>query len=67
MSIWTVPRPTHGNSRRRTVTGYLGGAEATKVRLGNPMLTHVRFPMYIAVRLWGGNLRDRRVRTLLKA
>lgn len=49
-------------------TGYLGGAVATHVRLGNPMLTHVLFPVYIAVLLWGGlSLRDRRVRTLLEA
>ena len=47
-------------------TGYLGGAVATHVRVGNPMLTHVLFPVYIAVLLWGGLwLRDRRVRTLL--
>ena len=49
-------------------TGYLGGAVATHVRLGNPMLTHVLFPVYIAVLLWGGlYLRDGRVRTLLEA
>jgi hypothetical protein len=48
-------------------TGYLGGAIATHVRLGNPLLTHVLFPVYVAALLWGGLwLRDERVRALLR-
>ena len=47
-------------------TGYLGGAIATHVRVGNPLFTHVLFPVYVALLLWGGLwLRDRRVRALL--
>jgi hypothetical protein len=47
-------------------TGYLGGAIATHVRLGNPLLTHVLFPIYVALLLWGGLwLRDRRLRRLV--
>jgi hypothetical protein len=47
-------------------TGYLGGAIATHVRVGNPLLTHTLFPIYVAALLWGGLwLRDRRVRALL--
>ena len=47
-------------------TGYLGGAIATHVRLGNPLFTHVLFPIYVAVLLWGGLwLRDVRLRALL--
>jgi hypothetical protein len=47
-------------------TGYLGGAIATHVRIGNPLFTHILFPVYVAVLLWGGLwLRDRRVRALL--
>lgn len=47
-------------------TGYLGGAVATHVRIGNPLFSHVLFPVYVALLLWGGLwLRDRRVRTLL--
>ena len=47
-------------------TGYLGGAIATHVRLGNPLFSHVLFPIYVAVLLWGGlYLRDVRVRALL--
>src|ERR1041384_4081752 len=35
-------------------TGYLGGAVATHVRVGNPLFTHVLFPVYIATLLWAG-------------
>jgi hypothetical protein len=49
-------------------TGYLGGAVATHVRIGNPLFSHVLFPVYVAALLWGGLwLRDRRVRALLAA
>ena len=48
------------------LTGYLGGAVATHVRVGSPLLTHVLFPLYIAVLLRGGlYLRDERVRALI--
>jgi hypothetical protein len=47
-------------------TGYLGGAIATQVRVGNPLFTHVLFPIYVAALLWGGlYLRDSRVRVML--
>jgi len=47
-------------------TGYLGGAVATHVRLGNPLFSHILFPTYIAALLWGGLwLRDRYLRALL--
>ena len=47
-------------------TGYLGGAIATHVRLEHPWATHILFPVYVAVLLWGGLwLRDRRLRELL--
>jgi hypothetical protein len=46
-------------------TGYLGGAIATHLRIGNPWLSHTLFPIYVAVFIWGGLfLRDRRVRAL---
>jgi hypothetical protein len=46
-------------------TGYLGGAIATHVRVGNPLFTHVLFPVYVAALLWGGLwLRDARLRRL---
>jgi hypothetical protein len=47
-------------------TGYLGGAVATHVRVGNPLLSHTLFPIYVAALLWGGLwLRDQRVRSVL--
>ncbi len=47
-------------------TGWLGGAIATHLRLGNPALTHLLFPLYVAVPLWLGLwLRDPRVRAVL--
>lgn len=50
------------------LTGYLGGAIATHVRVGSPLLTHVLFPIYVAVFVWGGLLlRDVRLRRLLTA
>jgi hypothetical protein len=46
-------------------TGYLGGAIATHVRIGNPLFTHELFPIYVALLLWGGLwLRDARLRSL---
>jgi hypothetical protein len=47
-------------------TGYLGGAIATHVRVGNPLFTHLLFPTYVAAFLWLGLwLRDARLRALL--
>ncbi len=48
------------------LTGYLGGAVATHVRVQNPLFSHVLFPTYVAALLWGGLiLRDARLRVLL--
>ena len=48
------------------LTGYLGGAVATHVRIGSPLFTHVLFPTYIAALAWGGLvLRDVRLRAFL--
>ncbi|MCY1081626.1 DoxX family protein [Archangium lansingense] len=47
-------------------TGYLGGAIATHVRVGNPLFSHVLFPTYVAAFLWLGLwLRDERLRAVL--
>jgi hypothetical protein len=49
------------------LTGYLGGAVATHVRVANPLFTHVLFPTYVGALLWIGlYLRDSRVRALLR-
>jgi DoxX-like family len=47
------------------LTGYLGGAIATHVRIGSPLFTHILFGAYIGIMLWGGLwLRDIRLRAL---
>lgn len=48
------------------LTGYLGGAVATHVRVAHPLFTHTLFPVYFAVLIWGGLvLRDPRLGALL--
>ena len=48
------------------LTGYLGGAVATHVRVESPLFTHVLFPTYVAALLWGGLfLRDPRLQSFL--
>ena len=47
-------------------TGYLGGAIATHVRVGNPLLSHTLFPVYVAAVMWGGlYLRESRLGALI--
>lgn len=36
------------------LTGYLGGAIATHLRIGSPLLTHTLFGVYIGLLVWGG-------------
>jgi len=48
------------------LTGYLGGAVATHVRIGSPLFSHVLFGVYLGVILWAGLwCRDARLRALL--
>src|ERR1700704_600674 len=48
------------------LTGYLGGAVATHVRVGDPLFSHVLFPVYLGVLIWLGlYLRDDRLRALV--
>ena len=48
------------------LTGYLGGAVATHVRVGNPLFTHTLFPVYLGILIWLGiYLRNTRMRALL--
>jgi hypothetical protein len=48
------------------LTGYLGGAVATHLRVGSPLLTHTLFPIYVGALIWGGLLlREDRVRALI--
>jgi len=48
------------------LTGYLGGAVATHLRVGSPPLTHTLFPIYVGVLIWGGlMLREDRLKGLV--
>jgi DoxX-like family len=48
------------------LTGYLGGAVSLHVRVGNPLLGYVLFPVYVGVLMWAGLcLRDPRLLALL--
>lgn len=45
------------------LTGYLGGAIATHLRIGNPLLSHTLFGAYLGLMAWAGlYLRDRDLR-----
>jgi hypothetical protein len=48
------------------LTGYLGGAIASKVRIEDPMFSSVLFGLYFGILVWGGlYLRDERLRALV--
>lgn len=48
------------------LTGYLGGAVATHVRVDSPLFSHTLFPVYVGLVVWGGLfLREGRLRALL--
>ena len=66
LTVYLVPRTSVLGAV--ILTGYLGGAIASHVRVGNPLFSHVLFPIYIAAMLWGGlYLRDARVRSIISA
>jgi hypothetical protein len=48
------------------LTGYLGGAMASHVRIGSPLFTHTLFGLYLGLMVWGGLwLRNRSLRGLI--
>lgn len=48
------------------LTGFLGGAIASKVRIDAPLFSSTLFGVYVALLVWGGlYLRDDRLRALL--
>ena len=48
------------------LTGYLGGAVASHVRSGDPLFSHILFPVYVGILIWGGlYLREPRLRALV--
>jgi hypothetical protein len=66
VAVYLVPRTALSGAI--LLTGYLGGAIATHLRLGHPLFTHTLFPTYVAALLWGGLvLRRERLRSVLFA
>jgi DoxX-like family len=64
LALYVVPRTSVLGAL--LLTGYLGGAIATQVRVGSPLLTHTLFPIYVAFALWGAlYLREPRLRELV--
>lgn len=48
------------------LTGYMGGAMATHLRIGSPLFSHTLFGFYLGLMIWGGlYLRDERLRAFL--
>jgi hypothetical protein len=48
------------------LTGYLGGAMASHMRIGSPLFTHTLFGFYLGLMVWGGLwLRDRSLQSLI--
>ena len=48
------------------LTGYLGGAMASHVRIGSPLFSHTLFGLYLGLMVWGGLwLRDPTLRNLI--
>jgi hypothetical protein len=64
LALYVVPRTSVLGGI--LMTGYLGGAIASSLRVGNPLFSQVLFPVYVAMLLWGGlYLRDQRLRALI--
>lgn len=62
--LYTIPRTSVLGAI--LLTGYLGGAVASNMRLELPLLTHVLFPVYVGVLAWGGLFfRDAKLRELI--
>ena len=61
--LYAIPRTTFLGAV--LLTGYLGGAVASHLRIGSPMPTHVLFGVWLGMFVWGGLfLRDARLRDL---
>jgi DoxX-like family len=48
--VWLIPRTAVLGAI--LLTGYLGGAVATNLRLENPLFTNTLFPVYFGVLIW---------------
>lgn len=65
LAVYAIPRTAPLGAI--LLTGYLGGALASQLRVDNPLFSHVLFPVYFAAILWTAlYLRDPRVRALVR-
>jgi len=63
LALYLVPRTAILGAV--VLTGFLGGAIATHLRVGDPLLSHVLVPAYVAALVWGGLLlRDDSLRSV---
>ena len=64
LALYVIPRTSVLGAI--LLTGHLGGAVATHLRIGSPLLGFTLFPLYVAALLWGGlYLRNERLRTVV--
>lgn len=64
VAVYAIPRTAALGAL--LLTGFLGGAISTHLRVADPFFTHTVFPLYVALMVWGGlYLRDDRLRALL--
>ena len=58
--LYVIPRTSAAGML--LLTAYFGGAVATNVIAGNPLFSHVLFPVYFALLAWAGlALRNQRI------
>lgn len=63
-ALYAVPRTSVVGAI--LLTGLLGGAIASHLRVGSPVFTHLLFGAYLGLMAWGGLLlRDKRLRGLV--
>ncbi len=61
--IYVVPRTSIIGAV--LLTGYLGGAVASNLRIGTPLFSNILFPVYFGIVVWAGlYLRSQKVRGL---
>jgi hypothetical protein len=64
-ALYLIPRTAFFGAL--LLTGYMGGAVATHVRVLHPLFSHTLFPVYVSVLIWAGlALRDRRLDALIR-
>jgi len=64
VALYAIPRTSFLGAI--LLTGYLGGAVATHVRVSDPLFSHILFPIYFGTVIWLGLfLRHQKLRTLV--